>query len=178
MPTGTIILWPGEATLPDGSAGEGFAQAQIIRSTGTPPTNAPDVNFTELLFDGTTDEHTIFAFRVPSDYSSGGTVKLNWHRESGTGAADVVWKAAIAAVTPGGAEVPHSKIFNTVSTVTTAAGTTAQAEQTSLVSPNADAAAAHDTIFLMVGRDADNAADTLNAVDAGVTSIAFEYTTT
>lgn len=177
MATGTIILFPGPLTLPDGTTNNVFCQAQVVKSTGTEPTNAPDVYFTELLFDGTTDEHALFTFPLPADYSTGGTVIIQWKRASGTGAADVVWKAAIAAVTPGGTEVPNSKIFNTVSTQTTAAGTTSQALQTTSITPNSDSAAAGDMMTVMVGRDADNGSDTLNAVDAQVTTVRFEYTT-
>lgn len=178
MATGTILLWPGPLTLPDGTTNNAFCQAQVVKSSGTEPTNAPDVYFTELLFDGATDEHALFTFVLPSDYASGGTVIIQWKRASGTGAADAVWKAAMAAVTPGGTEVPNSKIFNTVSTQTTAAGTTSQALQTTSLTPASDSAAAGDMVTVMVGRDADNASDTLNAVDAQVTTVYFEYTTT
>jgi len=178
MATGTIILWPGPLTLPDGTTNNLFCQAQVVKSTGTEPTNAPDVYFTELLFDGTSDEHALFTFVLPGDYASGGTVVIHWKRASGTGAANVVWKSAIAAITPGGTEVPNSKIFNTVSTATTAAGTTSQALQTTSITPASDSAAAEDMITVMVGRDADNASDTLNAVDAQVTGVYFTYTTT
>lgn len=178
MATGTILLWPGAVTLPDGTASNLFAQAQVAKSSGTPPTNGPNLYFTELLFDGAADEQVLFGFMMPSDYASGGTVTIHWKRASGTGAADVVWKAAIAAVTPGGTEVPNTKALATVSTTTSAAGTTSQALRTANISPSMDSAAAGDTVFVMVGRDADNAADTLNAVDAQVTAIDFTYTTT
>ncbi len=176
MAVGTILLFPGHVTLPDGTTGNIFAQAQIAKSTGTPPTNGPNLFLTELLFDGTTDEHCFFGFALPSDYVSGGTLKLHWKRASGTGAADVVWKGAVAAVTPGGAEVPNTKVFSTVATTTTAAGTTVQALQATSITLTMDSAAAADSVWIMLGRDADNAADTLNAVDAQVTAVFFEYT--
>ena len=177
MPTGEVLLWPGALTLPDGTSGNAFAQAQVIKSTGTAPTNGPVLHFTELLFDGTTDEHVFFPFMMPGDYSSGGTLVLNWKRASGTGAANVVWKGAVAAITPGGTEVPNTKSLNTVATVTTAAGTTSQAEQTSSITLTMDAAVAGDSVDIMLGRDADNASDTLNAVDAQVRTVKFTYTT-
>jgi len=178
MATGTILLWPGEVTLPDGTSGNVFAQAQIFKSTGTAPTNGPVLFGTELLFDGTTDEHVFFAFGMPQDYASGGTLYINWKRASGTGAADVVWKGAVAAVTPGGTEVPNTKALNTVATTTTNAGTTSQALQQTTITLTMDSAAARDSVWVMLGRDADNAADTLNVVDAQVTSVWLEYTTT
>lgn len=178
MATGTILLWPGSLTLPDGTTGNAFAQAQIVKSSGTAPTNGSSLFLTELLFDGTTDEHVLFGFTMPSDYASGGALKLNWKRASGTAAANVVWKGAVAAITPGGTEVPNSKALNTVATTTTAAGTTSQALQTTAITLTMDSAAAGDSVWIMLGRDADNAADTLNAVDAQVASVWFEYTTT
>lgn len=178
MATGTILLYPGAVVLPDGTTDNVFCGIQVAKSTGTPPTNGPNLFFEELLFDGTTDEMCFFNFQMPSDYASGGSVIIHWKRASGTGAADVVWKSAVAAITPGGAEVPNTKVLNTVSTATTAAGTTSQAVQTTTISPSMDSAVASDTVFVMVGRDASNASDTLNAVDAQVVSVSIIYTTT
>ena len=181
MPTGTILLWPGEVTLPDGTASNAFAQAQVAKSTGTAPTNGPVLHFTELLFDGTTQEHVFFGFRMPQDYSSGGTAKIQWKRASGTGAADVVWLCCLAALTPGAAEVPNSKSLPAPDSATTAAGTTSQALVETSIALSATAlnsVAAGDYVLLMLGRDADAAADTLNAVDVQVVTAAIEYTTT
>lgn len=177
MATGSILLFPGEVTCPDGTASNLFVQAQVAKSSGSPPTNGPNLFFTELLFDGTSDEHCFFGFYMPSDYASGGSLVLNWKRASGTGAANVVWKGAVAAITPGGTEVPNTKVLNTVATTTTAAGTTSQAVQTTSVTLTMDSAAAGDAVWIMCGRDADNASDTLNAVDAQLVTAAFTYTT-
>ena len=171
-----ILLYPGPITIPAGDSGNEFAQIQVVNSSGTPPSNGPDLFFTELLFDGATDEHVVFGFRMPADYSSGGTLKVQWKRASGTGAANVVVKAAVAAITPGAAEVPNSKSFNTVATTTTAAGTTAQAVVESDITLTMDSAAAGDMVWIMLGRDADNGADTLNSVDIQVVSVIFSYT--
>src|SRR5438046_1663398 len=129
MATGTILLWPGAITLTDGTTGNAYCKAQVAKSTGKAPTNGPRLLFTELLFNAATYEHCFFTFTLPGDYSSGGIVNINWKRASGTTAQNCIWKAAVAAVTPGGAEVPNSKALNTVATVTTAAGTTSQALQ-------------------------------------------------
>ena len=179
MATGTILLWPGEVTLPDGTTNNAWARAQVFKSTGTPPTNGPNLFAAELLFGGgANDEHAFFGFGMPQDYSSGGTLYINWKRASGTGAANVVWKGAVAAVTPGGTEVPNSKALNTVATTTTAAGTTVQALQQTTITLTMDSAAARDSVWVMLGRDSSNASDTLDAVDAQVASVWLEYTTT
>lgn len=176
MAMSTILLFPGPVALTDGTSGNIGATSVLAKSSGTPPTNAPNLFFTELIFNGATDWHCFFGFAMPSDYASGGTLKLNWKRASGTGAANVVWKGAVAAVTPGGTEVPNTKVLSTVATVTTAAGTTSQALQTSSINLNMDSAAPADSILIMLGRDADNAADTLDNVDAQVPTVWFEYT--
>src|SRR6266702_3722427 len=170
MATGTILLWPGAISLPDGTSGNAFCQAQVEKSTGTAPTNGPSLFFTELLFDAATDEHCFFTFTLPSDYSSGGIININWKRASLTTAVNVVWKAAVAA------EVPNSKALNTVAT-TTACSTTSQALVTTAITLTMDSAAVGDMVTVMLGRDADNASDTLT-VDAQVTDVNFTYTTT
>jgi len=88
-----------------------------------------------------------------------------------------VCKAAVAAVTPGATEVPNSKALNTVATTTTACSTTSQALVTTAITLTMDSAAAGDMVTVMLGRDADNASDTLT-VDAQVTDVNFTYTTT
>ncbi len=177
MATGTILLWPGAISLPDGTSGNAFCQAQVEKSTGTAPTNGPVLFFTTLLFDAATDEHCFFTFTLPGDYSSGGVINIDWKRASGTTAQNCIFKAAVAAVTPGATEVPNTKALNTVATTTTAAGTTSQALVTTAITLTMDSAAAGDMVTVMLGRDADNASDTLT-VDAQVTDVNFTYTTT
>src|SRR6266567_8263505 len=159
MATGTILLWPGAISLPDGTSGNAFCQAQVAKSTGTAPTNGPSLFFTELLFDAATDEHCFFTFTLPSDYSSGGIININWKRASLTTVVNVVWKAAVAAVTPGTTEVPNSKALNTVATTSTACSTTSQALVTTAITLTMDSAAVGDMVTVMLGRDADNASD-------------------
>ena len=177
MATGTIILWPGPLTNPDGTTNNGFSRSQRAKSSGTPPTNGTNLFLDELLWSDTQDDHALFVFPMPPDYASGGTVYIQWKRASGTGAADVVLKSSVAALTAGAGEVPNTKVMAAVSTVTTAAGTTSQALVQSTMTPNMDSAAARDLVAIMVGRDRDNAADTLTGVDVQVTAVWLEYTT-
>jgi len=177
MATGYVMLWPGEVTFPDGASGNAFPGIEQILSSAAAPTNGCKVHFLQLVFDAATDEHVIFSFPLPGDYASGGTLRVKWKRKSGTGAANAVWKAAVAALTAGGTEVPDSKAFSTVATTTTAAGTTANAVQETTITLTMDSAAAGDMLYLMLGRDGDNAADTLDAIDACVVGVTFEYTT-
>jgi hypothetical protein len=178
VPTNHILLWPGAVTLPDGSAGNAFGVAQIVRSSGAAPTGGPKLHFDELLFDPTTDEHVLFGVRMPADYVSGGTVKIQWKANATVPTNGVVWKACLAAVTPGAAEVPDSKSYPVPDTVTTLDSATANALMESSLALGATAlngAVAGDWVSLMVGRDADAAADTVT-VDAAVVGISLDYT--
>jgi Repeat of unknown function (DUF5907) len=175
--TGHIQLWPGMLTLPDGTAGNALVPAQVTQSTGTPPTDAPKLQFTDLLFDFATDQHAFSCFAMPNDYGSGGTLYLNWRRTTGTAAANVEWKAGVAAVTPGGTENLTTKIFNTVTfSGASAAGTTTNASRQSTITLNMDTAAARDTVCIMFGRNADSATDSMSADPAAVSAVWLEYT--
>jgi uncharacterized protein DUF5907 len=175
--TGHIQLWPGMLTLPDGTAGNALAPAQVTQSTGTPPTDAPKLQFTDLLFDPATDQHAFSCFPMPNDYGSGGTLYLNWRRTSGTAAANAEWKAGVAAVTPGGTENLTTKIFNTVTfSGASAAGTTTNASRQSTITLNMDTAAARDTVCIMFGRNADSSTDSMSADPAAVSAVWLEYT--
>jgi hypothetical protein len=175
--TGHIQLWPGMLTLPDGTAANALVPAQVTQSTGTPPTDAPKLQFTDLLFDFTTDQHAFSCFPMPADYGSGGTLYLNWRRTTGTAAANVEWKAGVAAVTPGGTENLTTKIVNTVTfSGASAAGTTTNASRQSTITLNMDTAAARDTVCIMFGRNADSATDSMSADPAAVSAVWLEYT--
>lgn len=174
MGTGYRQLFPGER-IDTNETENNAAIPQMVVSSGTPPSNAPKLAFQELSFNGTTDQHVIFPV-ILFDYVSGGTLKWNGRRASGTGAADVVMKGAVAAITAGAAEIPSAKIFNTVATGTTAVGTTAQALVTGSITLTMDSAATGDDIYIMFGRDANNASDTLDGVAVLVTRVWLEYT--
>lgn len=175
--TGSILLWPGALTLPDGSAGNAFAGSQVLQSTGAAPANAPKVHFDELLFDPATDEHVLFGFRLPPDYVSGGTVKIQFHANEANAANSVVWKACVAAVTPDVAELTTTKSYPAPDTVTKSITATANELREASIALSATALnglAAGDWVSLMVGRDGDNVSDTCT-VDAAVDAVNFEY---
>jgi hypothetical protein len=171
---GRIELWPAFIVLPDGTTNNAFATSQQVASTGTPPTNGPNLFFQDVRFDPATDQHFFRCVGLPADYASGGTLYLNWRRTAGTTAQDAVWKAGVAAVTPGAAELLTTKSLNTIATATTAAGTTANAEVQTTITLTMDSAAARDTVCFMVGRDANNASDTL-ADPAALSAAWVEY---
>lgn len=175
MATGTLQWGMNAATPPDGSSGN--AAPGIARIQGT-ETN-PKKHFLVAQFDAATDEHLHFAFQVPQDYASGGSVRLKWMTNSAS-ANNVVWGARIGAVTAADADTPVEHAAATAATTTTAGNATEARrliETTISLAGVLDSIAAGDMAFLIVYRDADNASDTL-AADAELISVAFEYTTT
>lgn len=172
MATATIPLPPGAAILPDGSTGN--AAAGLTRRQGTEAN--PKKHFLTLDFDGAgATEHAWWSFRLSSNYSSGGTLKIQWMANATSGACK--WQARVGAVTPGDADTPLEHAQAAAATVTTTTnGTEARRLNESSITLTMDSAAAGDWISLVLLRDSADASDTLT-VDAEVLMVDFEYTT-
>ena len=173
MATGSVLLLPGAATFPDGSAS--YVAAGLTRRQGT---NAdPKRHFLTCDFDGagSTQEHTWFTFRLPADYASGGTLKLQWMANATTG--DCKWQASVGAVTPSDADTPLEHAQAAAATVTTTVNATeARRLNESSITLTMDSAAAGDMISLCIFRNPADAADTMT-VDAELIAATLEYTT-
>jgi len=180
MPTGTLLFDMSAAMPADGTGtGNNPPAASPYVSFGTQTTNSPKVSSICWAFDPTTDEHVMWAFRMPENYSSGGTLILESACVSDQGAAaETIWKAALAAVTPGASENAFSKVFGTVATGTAVFNSIESGVviQTS-ISPGLDSVVAGDHVCLFVGRDADHTMDDVTG-DCMLLSSGFEYTTT
>lgn len=175
MATGSVLLTPGAAVLPDGSAGN--AAPALLRFQGSEAN--PKKHFLYLAFDAATDEFVWFTFRMPVDYASGGVVKLQWMANATTGTCR--WEVAIGAVTPADADTPVEHAAAASSTAGTAANATEARRlvETSITLANLDGLAAGDLVFLRVDRDADGTSGTDDlAVDAELVAVTLEYTTT
>ena len=173
MATGSLVLLPGAATFPDGSTSN--VAAGLTRRQGT---NAnPKRHFLTLDYDGagTVAEHAWFPFRMPADYASGGTLKLEWQANATTG--DCRWQASVGAVTAGDADTFMEHAQAAAATVTTTVNATeARRVNTSSITLTMDSAAAGDVVSICVFRDPLDAADTMT-VDAELIAAVFEYTT-
>lgn len=173
MATGTLNLPISAAALADGTASN--AAPSIKMNTGT-NTN-PKRRFLSMDFDAATDEFAWFSFRLPSNYLSGGVIKILWMANATTGTCR--WSISLGAITPADADTPLEHNQAAVSTAGTAANATeARREvETSITVANLDSAAAGDWITLCLSRDADGTSGTDDlSVDAEVISVAFEYT--
>lgn len=131
-----------------------------ILDATNPPVEAGSGRTTHLAFDDTTDEIIYFVFRLPDDYSSGGTFICQYSMASAT-TAEVVISVEVMAVTDGDAQDLDSDSYDTINTssATTVPATAGHPDEISLTLSNMDSAAAGDYIALRCRRDADNAGD-------------------
>jgi hypothetical protein len=133
-------------------------------------TNAPASGWG---FDASADEQVFFEF-IATGYSSGNvTVEIDWYADSAT-SGNVVWTAAIAAVTPGDAQDWETDAFATANTVTDAAGAGQYVQRASITVSNLDSMAADDRMRLRITRDADSGSDTMTG-DAILVGIRISY---
>lgn len=167
MATGTILL-PIVAAVPD-------------------PSNPPGLNFTGttarpyLAFDGSAAiESCVWTFRMPENYASGLTAKIQWSGSSSTTVSHTVqWTVYVMALTPDTDGAADSDSYDTENVVTDdILGTTAKRiQECSLTLSNADSVAAGDYVAIRLLRDYSDAADDL-AEDAWLWGLSLEYTTT
>jgi hypothetical protein len=173
MAIGSILLSPGSAVLPDGSAGN-LAPA-LLRFQGT-ETN-PKKHLLCLSYDGAgTKELAWWTFRMPADYSSAPILKILWMANATT-ATSVVWSVQLGAVTAGDVDTPLEHASAAASSVTTAINTTEarRLNSSSITLANLDGLAAADLMCLTIWRDSADASDTC-LVDAELVAATLEYT--
>jgi len=146
------------------------ANGSAVLATTNGAANQPDVPY--LAFDGAAKEYARFEMAMPKGWDEGTvTAKFNWRRASGTGAANVVWGMRAASV--GDNETPVIT-FGSDATVTDAASTTTAnfnlSGETGACTI-AGSPAENDIVFFEVFRDGASGSDTLDAVDAWLSSI-------
>lgn len=174
MATAYVPLFQG-GFAPDGSgSGNNTAALSYEVSTGTQTTNTPKVTRFKLLFDPATDEHWLFQFKMPGDYASGGTIR----GQIGVNAVspgNVIMKAGISESS--GNRTDDLFLASDLSSAIAMPATANQGTEFT-IALTMTSIAANDEVVLFVGRDADNASDTVNSNDVELTSATFEYTTT
>lgn len=174
MATGTVLLLPGAAVMPDGSTNNVGAGQSLRQGTQT----GAKTHFLTLDFDGagSTPEYAHWIFRLPPTYASGGALQIQWMANATANA--VKWQANVGAITPGDADTPLEHAFAAAATVTTNVNTAEARRLTeSSITLTMDSAAAGDMIELVLFRDPSDGADT-STVDAEMIQVSFEYTTT
>lgn len=173
MSIGYILLFPG-GLAPDGSgSGNNTAGLNYTVSTGAQTTNTPKVSHFSLLFDPTTDEHWMFHFQMPGDYASGGTLRGKIRSAATSG--NVIMKAGISEST---GDVTNDVFLAADLSSAIAISGTANQEVEFTIALTMTNVAANDNVVIFIGRDADNASDTVNSNDVELDVLSFEYTTT
>ncbi|UWZ37488.1 hypothetical protein Drose_04185 [Dactylosporangium roseum] len=167
------MLPPGAAVLPDGTASNLAPALQRRKSSGS----APAIYMLELWFDASTEEWATWAFRMPADYASGPTLKIQYKAASAT-TGDVVWAGSLAAVTDGDATDVDAKVFAAAQTATvTVPGTAGYLDEASIsLTTAADSVAAGDFVVVRIARQGAAGGDTATG-DMEFVGAAITYTT-
>lgn len=158
MATGSILLEPGSAILPDGSANNLAPGRVTTKSSGT----APAVYTPKLLFDAAQLEWAVWKLVLPANYGGSPLLVVNFSMVSAT-SGNVILVARIAAITPGSDNTDtDAKAFAAANTsaATAVRSTAGYQTQVSITLSTDDSMAAGDTVWLYVGRDGASGSDT------------------
>ena len=166
MSTGTILL-----SAQSGKISGGFIAnpARIDGGSGA----------WKLLFAADKTECALWQFRMPKNYSSGLTAKLQYTMASAA-SGNVNPEIDIMAVSDGDAQdvdVASFDIENEISGGTTVPGTAGYLDEISIALVNNNNIAAGDLVIIRLARDHDDAGDTASG-DMEVRAFSLEYTTT
>jgi hypothetical protein len=170
--TGTILLPPHAAVLPDGSASNAAPGLQRMKSSAS----APSPYLFLLAFDATTVEQAMWSFRMPADYASAPVLRAQYKMASAT-TGNVVVEGRLAAVSDGDATSIAAKAFGSAnaSAATAVPGTAGHMDEISITLTNADSVAAGDLVVVYVARDT-GASDTATG-DLHLLAASLQYTT-
>ncbi len=185
-----VLLFCSITSLAFGATGTIIIPVQAAKLTGTYVTTAPggasaavsaqidagDGNW-RLLFDDTTDEAGVWGFRMPQDFASGLTAKIQYTMATGT-ANEVEFEVAVMAVTDADAVDIGTASFDTVNVGSaTVPGTVGYLDEISITLTNADSVAAGDFCYIYLSTDADDGVNDDATGDREVVQLSLEYTT-
>lgn len=172
MATGSVILTPGAALMPDGSASNAAPAMQRVKSSAS----APTPYFLQMAFDATTEEQVFWQLRMPADYASVPVLRVQYKMASAT-TGGVAFEGRIAAVTDGDATDVDAKAFGSSNVGTaTVPGTAGHLDEVTVTLTNDDSLAAGDFTIVYLNRDPAHASDTATG-DCEVIAVALTYTT-
>jgi hypothetical protein len=171
MATNSILLTPGSANLPDGSASNAAPGMQRVKSSAT----APGVYLLQLCFDASTEEWCTWSFRMPTSYVSAPAAKVQYKMASAT-SGGVTWDVRVSATSDGDAQDVDAQDFASANTASaTVPATAGYLDEVNVTLTNADSLAAGDLVVLRVARAVADAGDTATG-DAELLGVSFEYT--
>lgn len=141
-------------------------------------TNTPKCLALVWLFDPATDEHIRTRFMMPPNYVASGFIRVRFKVRADTATSgNMIWKAALAPTVDGSTD-DKDRVYNAValSSAVAAPGTLDQTVEV-LIDLTVTNVLAGRTVELFIGRDADNASDTMNASDAIYVDGVLEFAT-
>ncbi len=154
-----------------------------VQAAKLPTSNAPGIDAGEgnwrLLFDDTTDESCRWQFRMPANYASGLTAKIQFSLAATAAGIDTVaFQVGVMAVTDGDAADIVTDSFDTTNDATLALEnnqTAGYLREISITLTNADSLAAGDYVKIQINRDV-SADDVVG--DLEVVAVSIEFVTT
>lgn len=178
---GQVLKSAGTSTAP--VWGTNFQQQSLLVQQAKLPTsnpariNAADQNW-NLLFDATTSQSAIWQFIMPQSYGSTLIVRIQFSMntvQSGTNG--VVWRAYVAAITPGDSQDINTKTFSSANSGTKTLANNQAAGyvvELTITMTNQDSLAAGDIVMIKLDRDAASGSDTATG-DAELVGFALEW---
>jgi len=160
MATQYLELFPG-GVAPDGSGtGNNTAALSYEVSGAAQTTNTPKVSQLKLLFDGATDEHWMFSFVLPGNWVSGGTLRGIVKFTSAT-TGNAIMKAGQVSTVDSSTDDDALTFAAADVSASIAAPATQGQTVTFTIALTTTNMAANRKIVVFVGRDPDNASDTI-----------------
>lgn len=156
MATAKIYGWFGDETDPASNAP---AAVSSEASGAAAPTNGHQLRRRIRGFDASTDEAIFLTFLLPANYSSGGTLVFRYSSNSTSGA--VVWKTAYALSTLGTTDFDGVAFGTVTSAAANTTPSSAGIEKSVSIDLGVTGATVGQILYVYLGRDADNASDTL-----------------
>lgn len=155
------MQWFGDETDP---ASNPPAAVASEASGASAPTNGQQLRRRFRGFDSATDEGIFLTFILPPNYVSGGT--LVFRHSSNATSGNIIWKTGYALATLGTTDFDGVAIGTVTAASAAATSGTAGVETAKSIDLGVTGATAGQVLYVYLGRDADNAADTVNANDA------------
>lgn len=145
--------------------------------TTAPPGVVIANNVPYMAFDDTTVEACYWVFRMPANYASGLTAKIQYSMASAT-SNSVDFEISIMAVSDADSQDLDSDSYDTVNSGSdTVPGTAGHFGEISITMTNADSVAAGDYVRIKLSRDSDDGTNDTATGDCEVRAVTLEYTT-
>ncbi len=169
LPT-SIILPPGAAIFPDGSASNLAPQLLRVKSSA----GAPSPYFYQINFDAAQTEQAVWQINAPGGYTGSPELRVQYKMASAT-SGDVRLDARVAAVTSGDTTDVDAKAFGTANLLTnTVPGTAGYVKTATIPLTNADSLTGADFALVYLARLGADGADTATG-DMEVVSVQLSY---